>query len=267
MKIFESFSGKPYFGPSNAFVQKGSPKVVDYSFLNKQMQDPARIAWDKKQEEDEQAAYNKRMERLSMLKEWYSFSEEERVNVGSQLYPVLETPKGGFTTENAKQLGILKGYDDPELFSGTKKEDRYSSIASFNPDQRIKTVDYNAEGQPIYSFANAAPSVASGTTDPLASIRKFSEVALEENYFGQNQDLNTFLTQTGKEFVDLKAKQTPAALKAAQTKALEQRIESTLTPSTSGRTELKRNLSGGAKNTLRIGGVADTDETSVNIPT
>ena len=271
MRVFNNLVSSvvkpPWTGPSNALVQKGTPRYVDYSFLTKQLQDPARIAWDKRIEEEEQAAYNKRMERLSTLKDWYSLSEEERVNIGSQLFPVLETPEGGFTTENAKQLGILKGYDDPELFSGNKKEDRYSSIADFNPDKKIRTVDYTAEGQPVYSFANAAPSVASGTTDPLAAIRKFSDLALEENYFAQNQELNTFLSQKGKEFVDLKAKQTPAALKAAQTKALEQRIESSVTPSTSGRTELKRGLSGGLKNTLRIGGVADTDETPVNIPT
>ena len=200
-----------------------------------------------------------REERVKLLSEWYGFSEERRKEIGNQLFPAYTTPEGGWTVESATKAGVLRNYSGQ--LTGEILESNFDRFVN------RKKVDYDSEGKDVYSVVpSMVPAPTGGANDPLADIRKFERLAKEENYFGQNEELNTFVSKTSDFFEKAKASSTPKGIAELKAKALKEKIENTQIGS--NRDELKRRLStSDLKNTLRIGGVADTDETPVNIPT
>lgn len=198
--------------------------------------------------------HERRMFQLNTAKEWYSMTEEQRKSIGSQLFPTIATPEGGWTREKLVESGIFSRdalSKQPELFWSSQ------SVQLGN----IRRIGIDPENQSIYAFQGRAASVS-------PNIGKFTELAQSENYFGENRELSEFLTQLGREAEAEFAKRSPKAIEAAKSEALKKKIEASQDiPRFSGRDSLKRGLSSPEKNTLRIGGVTDTDEIPVNIPT
>lgn len=221
-------------------------------------------------------AHERRMFELNTAKEWYSMTEEQRKDIGSKLFPTVATPEGGWTREKLVETGI---------FSKAALS-RPESAASFWSAQgqlgNIKQKDIDSENQPIFAFQGKeakgyrtaldelrqTEQGIKPPTDPLADVRRFSQLASSEGYFQENKELNEFLTQIGREAKSELTKMTPKSIEAAKSEALQKRIKASQNmPSSGGRVSLKRDFSSSAKNTLRVGGVADTDESPVNIPT
>jgi hypothetical protein len=216
-------------------------------------------------EEERQAkeAHEKRMFELNTAKEWYSMSEEGRKEVGSKLFPSLATPEGGWTMEKLVESGV---------FSKSALSEPASSFFRTNDTTNrtgvIRRTDTDFENNPIFSFIGKEAAIPSAGVDPLSEIRKFSRLASDEGYFQENKELTEFISGIGRESQTQLSKLTSKAIETAKAEALNQKIKATETmPRGGGRSLLKRGVSSSQKNTLRIGGVADTDETPVNIPT
>jgi hypothetical protein len=220
--------------------------------------DPAQRA---KEEQEAKQAYEKRIFDLKTATEWYSMTEDQRKDVGSKLFPTIATPEGGWTKEKAVEAGI---------FSKTALSRPESSASFFMSKGNIGNIvpkGVDAENQPIYAFQGKGIYESSSSSDP-SGISKFSRLASSEGYFQENVELSDFLTGLGREAKMETTKATPKYIEDAKAKALNQKVEAAeIMPSGGGRSPLKRSLTSTQKNTLRIGGVADTDETSVNIPT
>lgn len=214
-----------------------------------------------KDEQEAKQAYEKRIFDLNTAKDWYSMSEDQRKDVGSKLFPTIATPEGGWTKEKAVEAGI---------FSKNALSRPESSASFFNAVGQAGSIvskGMDTENQPIYAFQGKGGSSFTSGSNP-SGITKFSQLASSEGYFQENKELSDFLTQVGREAKAEQTKMTPQSVEAAKAEALKQKIESAETmPSSGGRPSLKRGLSSSPKNSLRIGGVADTDESPVNIPT
>lgn len=237
-----------------------------------------------KDEQEAKQAYEKRMAELKLNTEWYSMTEKQREDVGSKLFPTLATPEGGWTREKLVEAGLFSNIDlskpqDAASFWSAKRDGTERIKVKMEPnsvlsEQRIidafsgNVGNYPNLPEPSYVYAGAEAKMPTTGVDPLADIRKFTNLAKSGGYFQENKELNDFLTQLGREAKAEETKRTPKSVEAAKAEALKQKIAATETmPSSGGRPSLKRGLSSSPKNTLRIGGVADTDETSVNIPT
>jgi|LakMenEpi03Aug12_release.lakeMendotaPanAssembly.Ray.scaffolds.fasta_scaffold01478_24 hypothetical protein len=215
-----------------------------------------------KDEREAKEAHEKRMFELNTAKEWYSMSEEGRKEIGSKLFPSLVTPEGGWTMEKLVESGV---------FSKSALSQPVSSFFRTNDTTNrmgvIRRTDTDFENNPIFSFIGKEAALPSTGVDSLSEIRKFSRLASEEGYFQENKELTEFITGIGRESQTQLSKMTSKAIETAKSKAVQQKVESAQTMPTSSRSSLKRGLSSSEKNNLRVGGIEDTQEEIVNIPT
>lgn len=194
---------------------------------------------EKEEQQRQQQDYQERMARLRVTKDWYSMSEEERQNIGKELFPMEVLSSSAPTREEFQALkGTSQKIDDadvyvPQSFTEYRRQREGGQMTSYTPFTEI---------------------------EKLTGAERFKEFAYKENYFERNEQLNAFAGEKIREQEEAQRKLRPEVIQEAKDKALAQREELASIGSVRKTRELTK------KTSLQISTPSVETET-VNIPT
>jgi hypothetical protein len=170
---------------------------------------------EKEEEERQQRAYQERMAKLRVTTEWYSMSEEERLNIGKELFP-MDTLSSAVPTREEFQK--LKG-------TSQKIDIGQGHLHEF--DRRMDTDVYVPESFTKYLIKRGNENSYTPFTEieKLTGAERFREFAFNDNYFERNEQLDYFAGERIREQEEAQRRRRPEVIQEAKNKALAQREE------------------------------------------